>query len=570
MNGSLIGMRGRYAGAAFLWAIGVIALLAFPGGTPGRVTSHTVWVVLNLLAGLASWSRANAEPAGRRGWQLIAASWFMATAYSAIRLAELTVHTPAPDLVLVVLTMAPYPVAIVGLLQWPIAHRRHRLRAVLDAAIFAGSLFFLSWAAGLGASVRASGLDAVEIALNLAWFAGATLLVGMIAYAAGRSLDRVNGPLGFIGLGIVISMVSAAVSARLTMIGTHFQAHPVELLWLMLPLCSTLAALSPHPVTVAPDPEDRDPTSFAGDVITYLPAGAVLTVSLLTGATGDRVLVMLGLAIGAAFIVRQFLALYDGRRLSNELERKVEERTRQLKASQAALVRSERIQAIGQVSVGVAHDFGNILQAIYNQVDLLRLSVEGDTPIKRLDAMARAAQSGSELVRSLLRLGNPGHGEPIELDLAALVRGMRWVFRDVIDAGVDVDLTGLHPARVLADQGQIEQVVSNLVVNARDALDGSGRLVVETDLLPRAHDRDGTWVRIAVVDTGCGMAPDVAARIFEPFFTTKRSHHGTGLGLPTVYAIVSELGGTINVRSAPGEGSCFEVLLPAQAGQPGS
>ena len=385
---------GRFAAVALLWAAGIIALVSVAPGTPARVTSHTIWLILSTLATAATWHRSNLEPAGRRGWRFIAVGLFLAASYSATQLAHVTLGTPAPDLVIVVLTMAPYPLGVLGILFWPSAHRRLRVRAVIDAGIFAGSMFFLFWATGLGDLVRTSNLGTVEIVLNLAWFGGATLVLGIVAYVGGRSLPQLYGPPGYIGLGVLISMVCALISARLTLTGSHFLAHPIELLWLATPLCFLLAALSPEPVIGAPAAEG-DPTSFAGDLITYLPAVGVLVRSLLFGASHDPVLVVLGLAIGGSVILRQFIALHDGRLLSRGLERKVQERSRQLEASQAALVRAERMQAMGQVSGGIAHDFRNVLQSIVSQVEVLQLDIPAGEPRTRLDGSAKATETGT-------------------------------------------------------------------------------------------------------------------------------------------------------------------------------
>ena len=332
-------------------------------------------------------------------------------------------------------------------------------------------------------------------------------------------------------------------------------------LWLLTPLCFLLAALSPRPVDAHP-PDRPDPTSFAGDLITYLPAAALLVVAFVVHASEDPVLTVLGLGVGIAFIGRELLALHDGRVLANALEAKVAERTHQLEESQAALVRAERMNAIGQVAAGIAHDFGNVLQVIMGQVDVLRLGITEGKPRERLDRIFEAAQSAKDSVRALLRIGKPESGEAVELDLAEMVRGLPWVFHAVAESDITVEIERLQPARVLADRGQLEQVIANLVGNARDAMPDGGRLVVETGVVSRDNGGPHDWARLAVTDTGTGMTPEQVGRIFEPFYTTKAAGRGTGLGLSAVYAVVTGLGGTVNVRSTPGEGSSFEVLIP--------
>jgi signal transduction histidine kinase len=565
MNSPLVGLRGRFAMATLLWALAIALLLAVPGGEPREITHRAIWMVLSLVAAFATWHRSNAEPEAWQGWRLIAVALLMPMTYSAMEALRVSFGLPSVDLVAVVLTVLPYPLTVVGIMLWPLAQNRQPSRTVLDAVVFAGSLFFLTWVTGLNSFVRDPRVGAADVILNLSWFGGAALVLGIVAYAGDRSHRRLRGPLGLIATAVAVSMLGALYSARATVTGLFFWAQPSELLWLGAPLFFLLAALSPDSVGRMPT-ERRDATSFAGDAIIYLPAGAVIAVVSLTDATQDPVPRWLALVIGAAFIGRQFLTLHDGRQLAHELETKVSERTSQLEESQDALVRAERMNAIGQVAAGIAHDFGNALQAIMAQVDVLRLGITEGKPRERLDNMSKAAQSANEFVRALLRIGKPDSGERVELDLAEMVRGVPWVFRVAEESGIVVDLAGLQPARVLADHGQLEQVLANLVGNARDAMASGGKLVVETGLVSRRNAGAHTWALLAVSDTGIGMTAEQVARIFEPFYTTKTAGRGTGLGLSAVYAIVNGLGGTIHVESTPGVGSRFEVLIPPLAG----
>ncbi len=249
-----------------------------------------------------------------------------------------------------------------------------------------------------------------------------------------------------------------------------------------------------------------------------------------------------------------------------------------LRRSEEQLRQAQKIEAIGRLAGGIAHDFNNLLLVILGFGDRLIGRLREEDPLRR-DALMirRAGERGAALTRRLLAFGRKQVFAPAELDLGAVVEGLEPLLRRLI--GEDVDLRVVRargPGRTFADRSQIEQVVMNLVLNARDALRGrGGRIEIETrdadvdEAAARASaateigaPAPGRYVRLAVTDTGCGMDRATLERLFEPFFTTKEVGEGTGLGLATVYGIVKQTGGTVTVRSRPGLGSTFEVYLP--------
>jgi two-component system cell cycle sensor histidine kinase/response regulator CckA len=230
------------------------------------------------------------------------------------------------------------------------------------------------------------------------------------------------------------------------------------------------------------------------------------------------------------------------------------------KSIEAQLQQAQKLEAVGQLAGGLAHDFNNLLTVIDGYAALLIAeagpSAEGD-----LEMIRDAASRASALTRQLLTFSRAQTARPQVVDVADLVAGVEVLLRRLIREDVDLLVTpAAAPTPVRVDPGQLEQVLVNLAINARDAMPAGGSLTIGTDRVD-AGDA-GDQVLITVTDTGTGMTPEVAGRVFEPFFTTKDQGQGTGLGLSTVYGIVTRAGGQIRVGSRPGEGATFEVRLP--------
>ena len=239
------------------------------------------------------------------------------------------------------------------------------------------------------------------------------------------------------------------------------------------------------------------------------------------------------------------------------------------------LRQSQKLEAIGRLAGGVAHDFNNLLTVINGTCEMLLLDEQAEERKGPLQDVFDAGRRAAGLTRQLLAFSRRQMLEPETVDLNRTVGDLQRMLQRLI--GEDVALVfdpapDLPPVRV--DPGQLEQAVVNLVVNARDAMAAGGRVTVETrfqrldEPLPGfdAEFHPGSWVSVAVRDTGSGMSPEVLARVFEPFFTTKELGKGTGLGLSTVFGIVRQSGGQVRVESRPGEGSAFHIYLPALDG----
>lgn len=263
-----------------------------------------------------------------------------------------------------------------------------------------------------------------------------------------------------------------------------------------------------------------------------------------------------------------------GRALGDPAERsRLEDEIRKL---QHQLLQSQRLETVGLLASGMAHDFNNLLNVIMGYAELLARSLpQGDTRRGRIDHILQAALKAGRLTRRLLAFSRRPVERPRVVELNALVSEAERMLRRLI--GEDVDLVlqlGDEVGNVRVDPGQLEQVLLNLVVNARHAMPRGGVLTLATDNAGPARDEEvrpsvpGGYVRLTVTDTGVGMDAETKALIFEPFFTTKPTGTGTGLGLATVSGIVRQSGGVIEVESEPGRGTTFRIYLPRVAERP--
>ncbi len=232
----------------------------------------------------------------------------------------------------------------------------------------------------------------------------------------------------------------------------------------------------------------------------------------------------------------------------------------------------QKIEAIGRLAGGVAHDFNNILMAISSYAELLYGKIpEKDSSRRYIDEISKATDRAASLTQGLLAFSRKQVISPKVLDLNALIAEQTEMLKRLIPENIELRfLPGNALERVKIDPGQVEQIVMNLVINARDATPDGGKILVETGNAELDQTDDGlqssapkgNYVVLAVSDNGCGMAPEIKSQIFEPFFTTKEQGKGTGLGLAIVFGIVKQSAGYIFVHSEPGHGTTFKIYLP--------
>jgi len=242
------------------------------------------------------------------------------------------------------------------------------------------------------------------------------------------------------------------------------------------------------------------------------------------------------------------------------------------KRFEARLFQSQKMETVGKLAGGIAHEFNSIMTAIIGQSELMLYDLPAGNPLrKNATEIHQAADRAAALTRQLLAYGRKQILQPDVLDLDTVLAGMENTLRHLAGRDVDVHIAPpTSPKFVKADPGQIEQVIVNIVMNAADAMPHGGKLTLETagvfldqEYVSQFHDlKPGDYVMLAITDTGAGMSEAVKARLFEPFFTTKDIGRGTGLGLATCHGIIKQSGGHINVYSEPGRGATFKVYLP--------
>ena len=260
------------------------------------------------------------------------------------------------------------------------------------------------------------------------------------------------------------------------------------------------------------------------------------------------------------------------RHLNDNLEARVVEEIAERRRAEQVLIQAQKMETVGKLTGGVAHDFNNLLQVVSGNLQLLAKDVAGNDRAERRIANALSGVSrGSKLAAQLLAFGRRQALEPRVVNATRLVRDMDDMLRRAIGEGVEIETIvagGLWNSFI--DPAQLENAILNLAINARDAMEGTGKLTIEIgnasldDAYAQAHTEvvPGQYVQLAVTDTGSGMTPDLIDQVFEPFFSTKAEGKGSGLGLSMVYGFVKQSGGHVKIYSEPGEGTTIKLYLP--------
>lgn len=267
------------------------------------------------------------------------------------------------------------------------------------------------------------------------------------------------------------------------------------------------------------------------------------------------------------------ISLIEGTAQDITVQKEQEEENRQLEQK---LFQSQKMESIGRLAGGVAHDFNNMLSIIIGYSDMLLASLpEEEKAHGRVLQINKAARRSADLTRQLLTFARKQIVSPVTLNLNETISGMLEMLQRLLTENISLEMIqDKDLVAVEMDPAQIDQIMVNLCINAGHAIEGNGRIIIETkniyldeDYMKKYPDHmPGHYAMISVTDTGSGMEKEIVDKIFEPFFTTKGPGHGTGLGLATVYGIIQQNGGIISVYSEPGQGSCFKIYLPAVEG----
>ena len=261
------------------------------------------------------------------------------------------------------------------------------------------------------------------------------------------------------------------------------------------------------------------------------------------------------------------------RQSRDELEVRVAKRTQELEEANHRLLQAQKLEAVGRLAGGIAHDFNNLLGMILMRTSLLQTKLASDDPMARdLEQIRHACERGGALSRQLLAFSKRQPLEKRPLELGQLVGELARTMLPLLGEDIEVITDVKREAHIEGDRSQLEQVLMNLIVNARDAMPDGGTLGLAIDVVETTDLRvttgplpAGRYAMLSVSDSGSGMDADTMARMFDPYFTTKPDGQGTGLGLSTVYGIVDAAGGGIAVESVPGRGTTFKLYLPASA-----
>jgi signal transduction histidine kinase len=559
-------------GLAWITA-GCLSLLLLPAGL---VTANALNLLNTLLFAQAGWMalrRSRGSEQSRSTWRYLAAAFFVqmiAQGYAlgfALKTGRIAEFPSVGDFA----ALATLALMGLGFAAWP---RRHRtgsepLQKSLDALGMGLSLVFLGWGVALEPLFRPTGIPLLLKVANLLFLTLTASILGFVFYLALDQWGRLRGTLGWLGAAFIAALAQILIQVPLGLAGAYYLGHPVDLLVVLAGVFMLMATLDPA------DPADHTSSGWAGwlndrtlslmgpalPTLLCLPLG--LGFLIFNPARWDRALIALGTALSCLMVVRMVLALKDLRAFSQDLDRRVRERTRDLEEAQDLLLRTERLNGLASLGAGLAHDLKNLLGVMKNYAVLVGQDLEEGRPIQPADlqAIQQAAEQAGTLANQLMAFGREEVERETAYDLGERLKHLISMLRAALPAYISLEVR-LPPGPLVlpGDPTRMDQVIVNLVLNARDAIDGSGRILVEAQPCTLAGERPGAL--LVVSDSGCGMSEEVQAKIFDPFFTTKPLGTGTGLGLASVRSLLQIMEGEIEVHSVVGRGTTFLLRLP--------
>lgn len=552
---------------------GVLLITVAFGGVTSLLPSRLIQPIASLVLGLSSLLavgllllRARAPGPEQRGWRLMALSLLgglMANGVLFFTPQPLTFISPA-ELLFFGLQVLISGIQAWAILSWPFrggSDAQPRIQNLLGSLIFAGSLFLLLWTTSLW-----NEWDQGRWPLYFRMM-GITIRIaslgGVLIYFLAEDPRRVRGPLGWMFVSTAFAGTFLLFLRPLLYDANGFlQPSPLFGVLPAIPLMFGTAAWLGLPVEF---PEDQPRLRYdLVDLVLYMPFAAVGVLLLLTALLHHNYLLhqLLGfMAITAVLLVRQFLLLREVRRANEQLEERVLIRTHSLEELQGIMLRTERMNSVGALGAGLAHDLNNALGVITSSTELCKMDLEeGQAPAAAdLDRIMVAARQSSVLTSRLMAFARQEEEVLGPIDLAEEVGNMEHVLRMMLPRNIALSMeVGDSPVRLKGSRTRFEQILVNLVGNARDAMPEGGCIRLRLWLEPPS-------VHLEVIDDGEGMTPETQARMFKPFFTTKPPGKGTGLGLASVKLLVEESGGRIQVDSTLGQGTRFKLSFPLLA-----
>jgi signal transduction histidine kinase len=535
---------------------------------PTRLIQPSLGLTLGLLhltAFILIFRRAKDPGPEQRGWGILAGSLlFNLGANAVLALARTDWSQVSPmDVAWLTFQILIAFVQIWAMLSWPFTSSQPGNRKqmnLLGGLLFGSSLFLLLWSTTVTTAFQGdtSSIFMRMLALSLrVAFAG-----GVNVFLLIEDPRRLKGPLGWVLLGNVfaISIVILGRPYLYTHLGIPL-ATPLFAVTLVQPLAFMGAVLCGKPV----EAHDSAPNlrRLLLEALIYLPfvaSGGVLLISVFRHSPYLMATTIGFLGVSGLLLARQFLLLREVRRANEWLEERVLARTKSLEEMQGTLLRTERMNSIATLGAGLAHDLNNSLMVVKNHAELARIqaAIVQPTSLPNLDRILVAADKSAALTRRLMDFARR-HEVPVSrLDLGHAIQEHGEILRMLLPRNIALTLdleAGQHP--ILGSLDRLEQVLVNLVANARDALPEGGKITVTL-----RRDAASKAVLLRVEDTGIGMDHEVLSRLFQPFFTTKPADRGTGLGLASVRVILEEMNGAIQVQSEPGRGTAFDLRFP--------
>jgi signal transduction histidine kinase/CheY-like chemotaxis protein len=542
-------------------AYSVYTVFHFGGGWERSLFLKWVNDAVTIFAAAICYARAIYVAEKRFAWALIGSSmllWAIGNIYYSLYVINLN-PLPVPS-VADYLWLAIYPGLFVGVVMLLRSGRTtYRVGVWLDGAVAGLSLCAVSAAIVLGVVLQGASAESTgALITNVAYPVGDMVVLGVIATALTLRHWRLERMWVALALGAIAFTVTDGLFLLKTANGSYEVGTIIDAGWLFAALMLATAAWQP----LSGRTEEEADATASRLLVPALLGGASLTLLIWDHfeRTNTIALVLASAAV-VTVLARMVITFRDNLSLllnaRGEALLLAEQNTslQELAEVREQFRQSQKMEAVGQLAGGIAHDFNNLLTAINGYGELAAGHTEDERVRGEIGELLKASERAAELTGQLLAFSRRQRLQPCPIDLNQLVLELDSLLRRLIGEHIALrTVPHSTPAWIEADPGQIEQVVVNLVVNARDAMPGGGTVIVQV--------AGNGQVELIVSDTGCGMDDRTRAQAFEPFFTTKQPGEGTGLGLSTVYGIVSQSGGEISFETEPDRGTVFTISLP--------